>query len=113
LARESGLRKMGRQVELLSRNGRSLAVAFPEIVAALTALPTDAVLDCELVVVDQRGHLVMGGHAPRAIVGATIDAQAAIHLKESRHSNPLPQVPSSLASCSTQVSANALRKRRS
>ena len=34
--------------------------------------------------------------------------QVAIHLKESRHSNPLPQVPSSLASCSTQVSANAL-----
>src|SRR3954452_13356095 len=34
--------------------------------------------------------------------------QAAIHLKKSRHSNPLPQVPSSLASCSTQVSANVL-----
>jgi hypothetical protein len=56
----------GPQVELLSRNGRPLAVAFPEIVAALTALPVNAVLDCELVVVDQRGHPVWADSPSRA-----------------------------------------------
>ena len=61
-------RKMGRQVELLSRTGRSLAVAFPEIIAALTELPVDAVPDCELVVVNQRGHPVWASMRRRAMI---------------------------------------------
>jgi bifunctional non-homologous end joining protein LigD len=61
-------RKTARQVEPLSRNGRSLAVAFPEIVAALTALRVDAVLDGELIVVDQRGHPVWATMRRRAMI---------------------------------------------
>ena len=45
-------RKSGDRVELLSRQGRSMAAAFPEIMRALSALPADAVLDAELVVPD-------------------------------------------------------------
>ena len=54
--RASLARKIGRNVELVSRQGRSLADAFPEAIAALAKLRTDVVLDCELVVVDVRGH---------------------------------------------------------
>ena len=43
-------------------------MAFPEIVAALTALPADAVLDCELVVVNQRGHPVWASMRRRAMI---------------------------------------------
>lgn len=48
------VRRSGSAVELLSRNGRSMARAFPEIVAALASVP-DAVLDVELVVPDNVG----------------------------------------------------------
>ncbi len=43
------------EVRLLSRNGRSLAEQFSEVVRALRALASDVVLDCELVVPDERG----------------------------------------------------------
>jgi len=42
-------------VRLLSRNGRSLAYEFPEVIRALRLIAADVVLDCELVVPD-RGH---------------------------------------------------------
>jgi hypothetical protein len=45
-------------VELMSRWGRSMAPAFPEIVQALESLPTDAVLDAELVVPNWPGALI-------------------------------------------------------
>jgi ATP-dependent DNA ligase len=41
---------------LVSRNGLSYAVAFPEIIAALRRFPVAAVIDAELVVVDREGH---------------------------------------------------------
>src|SRR5437764_10279019 len=47
--------KSGARVELLSRWGRSMSHAFPEIVAAVATLPGDAVLDAELVVPDAAG----------------------------------------------------------
>jgi bifunctional non-homologous end joining protein LigD len=54
------LRRVGPEVELLSRNGFPLARAFPEIVtAALAGLP-DAVLDAELVVPDSDGRSDFG-----------------------------------------------------
>ncbi len=43
-------------VRLLSRNGRSLAEQFPEVKRALQPIASDVVLDCELVVPDERGH---------------------------------------------------------
>ena len=45
--------RTGRTVELLSRQGRSMKHAFPELLSALRALP-EAVLDAELVVPDAR-----------------------------------------------------------
>ena len=48
------VRRAGSMVELSSRNGRSMAKAFPELVAAIAALP-DVVLDAELVVPDSAG----------------------------------------------------------
>ena len=43
-------RKDGTTVQLLSRTGRSMTSAFPEVVRALAQLPGDVVLDGELVV---------------------------------------------------------------
>jgi hypothetical protein len=45
-------RKSGDKAEPISRRGRSLACAFPEVVHAIATLPHDAVLDAELVVSD-------------------------------------------------------------
>jgi bifunctional non-homologous end joining protein LigD len=42
-------------VRLLSRQGCDMAHSFPDIVAAMQALPGDAAIDGELVVVDQEG----------------------------------------------------------
>lgn len=42
-------------LELLTRQGNPMALAFPEIAAAVRALAIDAVLDAELVVPDARG----------------------------------------------------------
>ena len=54
------LRRVGSEVELLSRDGFSLGRAFPEIVnAALVGLP-DAVFDAELVVPDGSGRSDFG-----------------------------------------------------
>ena len=50
------VRKGGRNIELLSRNGRSLAEAFPEVMVTLARLRVDAVLDCELVLADASAH---------------------------------------------------------
>jgi bifunctional non-homologous end joining protein LigD len=47
--------KSGDKAELISRRGRSLARAFPEVIQAIATLPHDAVLDAELVVSDERG----------------------------------------------------------
>jgi bifunctional non-homologous end joining protein LigD len=48
-------RKSGADVYLLSRWGRSMANAFPEVVDAVARLPGDVVLDAELVVTDEHG----------------------------------------------------------
>jgi bifunctional non-homologous end joining protein LigD len=52
--KHDGFRALARKdrtgVQLRSRSGRSMATAFPEVVAALARLPVDAVLDAELVV---------------------------------------------------------------
>jgi hypothetical protein len=53
-------RRVGAAAELLSRNGLPLGPAFPEILEALTALPGDIVVDCELVATDERGHPAWG-----------------------------------------------------
>lgn len=45
-----------RTIEMLTRKGNSMALAFPEIAAAVRALDLDAVLDAERVVPDARGH---------------------------------------------------------
>jgi bifunctional non-homologous end joining protein LigD len=49
-------RKSGDKAELISRRGRLLARAFPEVIQAIATLPHDAVLDAELVVSDKRRH---------------------------------------------------------
>jgi ATP-dependent DNA ligase len=48
-------RKSGLDVDLLSRWGRSMAHAFPEVIDTLLAVPADVVLDAELVVADEQG----------------------------------------------------------
>ena len=52
--KHDGFRALARKertaVQLLSRSGRSMATAFPEVVAALAKLPGDVVLDAELIV---------------------------------------------------------------
>src|SRR4051812_9059745 len=42
--------KSGRKVELMAKSGKPLTRYFPEVVAALTELPADWVLDGELVI---------------------------------------------------------------
>lgn len=49
------VRKSGAEVHLLSRWGRSMANALPEVVEAVATLPGDVVLDGELVVADEHG----------------------------------------------------------
>ena len=49
------VRKSGSDVHLLSRWGRSMAHAFPEVIEALGEVPGDVVLDAELVVADEQG----------------------------------------------------------
>ena len=50
------VRKSGSDIHLLSRWGRSMAHAFPDVVQALReAAPDDVVLDAELVVADEQG----------------------------------------------------------
>lgn len=47
----------GAPARLWSRQGRRLDGAFPDVIAATTVLEESAVvLDCELVVLDERGH---------------------------------------------------------
>ena len=56
-----GFRALARRwhgrAELLSRNGRSIADQFPEVMEALMRLP-DCVVDGELVVLDTAGHAI-------------------------------------------------------
>ena len=48
-------RKDGTRAQLLSRTGRPMAEAFPEVVDGLSTLPGDIVLDAELIVPDTDG----------------------------------------------------------
>src|SRR5689334_17347677 len=47
--------RLGKETRLLSRNGKELGHAFPEIVAAVARIPTDCILDGELTVPDADG----------------------------------------------------------
>jgi bifunctional non-homologous end joining protein LigD len=47
--------KEGERVRLLSRQGRDMSEAFPELVADLAAVDTDFAIDGELVVLDEAG----------------------------------------------------------
>jgi bifunctional non-homologous end joining protein LigD len=49
------VRKTGEHAELLSREGNSLNLSFPDVVQAVAALPGDFVLDAELTVDDASG----------------------------------------------------------
>ena len=61
------VRRSASGVELLSRNARSMAKAFPEIVAAIATLP-DAVLDAELIVPDSAGRSDFGELQRRSLM---------------------------------------------
>lgn len=72
------VRKSGDRIELLSRHGRAMAAAFPEIVRALATLPnTDAVLDAELVVPDRHGFPSFEKLRGRAVMKRPISIAAA------------------------------------
>ena len=45
----------GKTARLLTRTGNQLGDAFPEIIAAVAAIPKDCVLDCELTIPDAKG----------------------------------------------------------
>ncbi len=49
------VRKEGTRVDLISKQGKPFNRSFPEIVAAVCALPGDFVLDAELAVADAKG----------------------------------------------------------
>ncbi len=49
--------RRGTEARLLSRNGNDLSASFPEVVRSLRALPmTNAVIDGEVVTLDEKGH---------------------------------------------------------
>lgn len=49
--------RRGTEARLLSRNGLDLSASFPEVVRSLRALPmTNAIIDGEVVCLDERGH---------------------------------------------------------
>jgi ATP-dependent DNA ligase len=47
--------KIGGRTRLLSRNSKDLSARFPDIVAALTRLPDQTVVDGEIVAIDDDG----------------------------------------------------------
>ena len=74
-------RKQGNVVRLITRNGRDIAGAFPELVKELGTLP-DVVLDGELVVVDKQGKPLFEALRRRALMTrrpwtAGVEGQAA------------------------------------
>ena len=78
-------RRDGDRVELISRTGRSMAPAFPEVIRVLKTIPGSWVIDGELVATDERGfpsferlrrRAVM--KLPKSIAAAVPEAPAAI-----------------------------------
>lgn len=77
--------KDGDQVRLLSRNGRDMAAAFPELVADLQTIQTDFAIDGELVILDELGRPLFQRvsrralmRTPRSIERAAVGEPAAI-----------------------------------
>lgn len=69
--------KDGRDVRLLSRKGRDMAVSFPEIVADLRKLPGTVAIDGEIVVLDPLGMPQFEKLSRRARTRLTISVEAA------------------------------------
>lgn len=61
-------RRDGNLLELISRTGRTLAPAFPEVMRVLKTIPGSWVFDGELVVTDARGHPSFEGVRRRAVM---------------------------------------------
>jgi bifunctional non-homologous end joining protein LigD len=60
--------KDGDRVRLLSRHGRDMAEAFPELVADLSGVDGDVAIDGELVVLDEMGRPQFGQVSSRALM---------------------------------------------
>jgi bifunctional non-homologous end joining protein LigD len=75
------IRKTGEHVELISRNGNSLNRSFPDIVAAVSAVPGSFVCDAELTVDDAKGKPSFDRLQIRArtSVSANVRAAASLH----------------------------------
>ena len=74
-------RKSGDKAELISRRGRLLARAFPEVIQAIAMLPHDAVLDAELVVSDERGHPAWDRLRRRSVMSRALRIDEAARLQ--------------------------------
>jgi len=71
-------RRQGDLVELISRTGRTLAPAFPDVIRILKGIPGEWVLDGELVVTDVRGHPSFEGLRRRAVMKLPSSINAAV-----------------------------------
>lgn len=82
----------GGKVRLLSRNGKSQNARFPTVAAALTGLPFDAVLDGEIVAVDEKGrpHFQDLQNATRSAPGRIIYYVFDLLQVDGRDLRPLP-----------------------
>jgi ATP-dependent DNA ligase len=58
----------GGTVQMISKRGRDMSRAFPELVAELSKLPEDTAVDGELVLLDGRGHPQFEGLLGRSAV---------------------------------------------
>lgn len=69
---------------LLSRNGRESGAQFPEIVAALTQLQVECVLDCELTIPDERGRPDWHALGPRTAMRRPLSILQAMKARPAR-----------------------------
>jgi bifunctional non-homologous end joining protein LigD len=71
------IQKLGERVDLISRNGNAFNGSFPDIVAAVTAVPGDFVWDAELTVDDAGGRPSFERLQRRAVTRTAKNVKAA------------------------------------
>src|SRR5690242_375647 len=71
----------GASSRLISRNGRDLGTAFPDVIAALDALPRDSVFDGELTVPDGEGRPDWHALRARAFMSQPASIRAAMRAR--------------------------------
>ncbi|MGF6444415.1 hypothetical protein [Paraburkholderia youngii] len=78
------VRKTGESVDLMSRNGNLMNDSFPEIVAAVAAIPRDFVWDAKLTVDDATGRSSFERLQRRAVTRTRMNVRAAAEADPAR-----------------------------